>query len=268
MKKWKCTVCGYVHTGDEPPEKCPVCGADRSKFIEELEEKKGGDAEEKKTAKKDEKPTISASVNTSNRKWRCTVCGYVHNGDEPPEKCPVCGADRSKFVEVLEEKEAVVTEDKISAAKPPRGQALYDRVTDLLVRGHAHPISVHIPNGVAPVAVLFLFLAVIFDSRPLEMAAFYNMVVVLMAMPAVLFSGYNDWQKRFGGNMTNLFLGKMVCGAVVTLMALVAVIWRTVNPDIALASSGNLGYLAVHLILLGAGAIAGYLGGKLVFNQP
>ncbi len=38
MKKWKCTVCGYVHTGDEPPEKCPVCGADRSKFIELVEE--------------------------------------------------------------------------------------------------------------------------------------------------------------------------------------------------------------------------------------
>jgi len=22
MKKWVCSVCGYVHTGDEPPEKC------------------------------------------------------------------------------------------------------------------------------------------------------------------------------------------------------------------------------------------------------
>jgi rubrerythrin len=38
MRKWKCTVCGYVHTGDEPPEKCPVCGADRSKFVELVEE--------------------------------------------------------------------------------------------------------------------------------------------------------------------------------------------------------------------------------------
>ena len=34
MKKWKCTVCGYIHTGDEPPEKCPVCGAPKSKFID------------------------------------------------------------------------------------------------------------------------------------------------------------------------------------------------------------------------------------------
>ena len=23
--KWKCSVCGYVHTGTEPPQKCPCC---------------------------------------------------------------------------------------------------------------------------------------------------------------------------------------------------------------------------------------------------
>lgn len=26
MKKWRCTVCGYIHTGDTPPEVCPECG--------------------------------------------------------------------------------------------------------------------------------------------------------------------------------------------------------------------------------------------------
>ena len=32
--------------------------------------------------------------------WRCSVCGYIHKGDSPPEKCPNCGADRDKFGEV------------------------------------------------------------------------------------------------------------------------------------------------------------------------
>ena len=27
MKKWVCTVCGYVWEGENPPEKCPQCGA-------------------------------------------------------------------------------------------------------------------------------------------------------------------------------------------------------------------------------------------------
>ncbi len=32
MAKYVCPVCGYVHEGDEPPEKCPVCGVPGSKF--------------------------------------------------------------------------------------------------------------------------------------------------------------------------------------------------------------------------------------------
>ena len=30
-------------------------------------------------------------------KWVCTVCGYVHEGDTAPEKCPVCNAPAEKF---------------------------------------------------------------------------------------------------------------------------------------------------------------------------
>ena len=34
MKKFVCSICGYVHTGDEAPEKCPQCKAPASKFTE------------------------------------------------------------------------------------------------------------------------------------------------------------------------------------------------------------------------------------------
>ncbi len=33
MRKWKCTVCGYLHDGDGPPDVCPVCGAHKFQFI-------------------------------------------------------------------------------------------------------------------------------------------------------------------------------------------------------------------------------------------
>ena len=39
MKKWVCPVCGYVHEGDVPPEKCPLCNAPGSKFTEMKGEK-------------------------------------------------------------------------------------------------------------------------------------------------------------------------------------------------------------------------------------
>ena len=35
MKKWVCPVCGYVHEGDVPPEKCPQCGVPGAKFTEQ-----------------------------------------------------------------------------------------------------------------------------------------------------------------------------------------------------------------------------------------
>ena len=37
MKKFVCTVCGYVHEGMEAPEACPQCRAAKSKFQEKVE---------------------------------------------------------------------------------------------------------------------------------------------------------------------------------------------------------------------------------------
>lgn len=34
MKKYVCLICGYVHSGDEPPAVCPICGAGADKFKE------------------------------------------------------------------------------------------------------------------------------------------------------------------------------------------------------------------------------------------
>ena len=31
-------------------------------------------------------------------KWVCSVCGYVFEGEQPPERCPVCKAPASKFI--------------------------------------------------------------------------------------------------------------------------------------------------------------------------
>ncbi|MBE5962100.1 MAG: NADH peroxidase [Lachnospiraceae bacterium] len=34
------------------------------------------------------------------KKYVCIVCGYVYEGEKPPEKCPVCNADSGKFEEM------------------------------------------------------------------------------------------------------------------------------------------------------------------------
>ena len=52
-------------------------------------------------------------------KYVCQVCGYVHEGNEAPEKCPVCGAPADKFTAQSEEKvwaaEHVVGVHRVSA---------------------------------------------------------------------------------------------------------------------------------------------------------
>ena len=37
------------------------------------------------------------------KKWVCPVCGYVHEGDTPPEFCPQCKVPGSRFTEQKEE---------------------------------------------------------------------------------------------------------------------------------------------------------------------
>ena len=39
-------------------------------------------------------------------KFVCKVCGYVHEGPEAPEACPVCKAPKAKFEEMAADKDA------------------------------------------------------------------------------------------------------------------------------------------------------------------
>ncbi|MGE0086465.1 MAG: rubredoxin-like domain-containing protein [Desulfococcaceae bacterium] len=274
MKKWQCQVCGYIHEGDEPPDQCPVCGADK-KLFQEI----GASAGEKsKPAEKEKVKTAKA------KKWRCTVCGYIHEGDEPPDQCPVCGADKSLFEPVLEEASAEVSakEEKKSPAAPiknprkidlgPAPEAGKERILHIameqILKHHVHPVSVHIPNGVLPVSFIFLILAAISGSDALRIAACCNMIFVVLSMPLVLFTGYVEWKKRYKGFVSKRFLTKILCAAIVAATSLAVAVWLLIEPDVLSAESGHLFvFLLTNLIMLGAAATAGFIGGKLVFRD-
>ena len=50
------------------------------------------------------------------KKFVCTVCGYVHEGNEAPAECPVCHVKADKFKEVKEDELNFVVEHKIGVA--------------------------------------------------------------------------------------------------------------------------------------------------------
>lgn len=104
----ECLACGYLHQGAEPPEVCPLCGV-------------GSDQFRPHTAANESAPASPAKPEpTSASRWECRVCGYLHEGPQPPEECPLCGVDRTLF------------ERRHDAPAPP---PVADEVLQLVVAG-------------------------------------------------------------------------------------------------------------------------------------
>jgi uncharacterized membrane protein len=204
------------------------------------------------------------------RKWECTVCGHIHEGAEPPEECPICSADKSMFVEMIADNNTAEQgqEPVIPSARPSFLSFIYSKVSELILQYHLHPITVHTPNGIIPMAIMFWVMAVFLHLPLFELVAFYSLVYVLLVMPAVLLTGYEVWQKRYRGALTSIFKIKIGSVVVTVLTLLTLVIWRFVQPQIMAApSKGRWIFLGLAFVLLGAVALAGHIGGKLVFGN-
>jgi rubrerythrin len=108
MKKFICTVCGYVHEGSEPPEVCPMCKAPAAKFV--LQESKGlvfAD-EHRIGAAKDADPEIVEGLR-QNFLGECTEVGmYLAMSRQ---------ADREGFPEAAEAYKRIAYEEADHAAK-------------------------------------------------------------------------------------------------------------------------------------------------------
>ena len=65
------------------------------------------------------------------KKWICTVCGYVAEGETAPEKCPLCGVPQDKFKPVDEnEMLKFVTEHEIGIAKKGADEEMIKDLND------------------------------------------------------------------------------------------------------------------------------------------
>ncbi|MBF0103608.1 MAG: rubredoxin [Desulfobacterales bacterium] len=209
------------------------------------------------------------------KKWKCTICGYIHTGDEAPDTCPVCGADKTKFVEIIETVEPQdISTQSISdlPSELSSSQKLFKTIIDMssevIMKNHVHPISVHVPNGVVPISVFLVFFAVLFNKDNMAIAAFYNLCFVVLSMPMVIYSGYIDWQKKYNGKLTYVFATKILCAAIVSTFALVLVLWRLADPQVtSLESTTKWLFVIAHFIMLAAAGVAGHMGGKLVFKD-
>ena len=78
------------------------------------------------------------------KRWLCTVCGYIHEGETPPDTCPRCGAPKEKFVLMQDQdesmktaQEAQVKADAVQTESVPKSEASSssENVVDVIVVG-------------------------------------------------------------------------------------------------------------------------------------
>jgi len=109
MKKFVCSVCGYVHVGEAAPEKCPQCGASASKFSEVADTSAMAWADEHKigVAKGLDPEVVEGLKN--NFMGECTEVGmYLAMSRQ---------ADREGFPEIAEAYKRIAFEEAEHAAK-------------------------------------------------------------------------------------------------------------------------------------------------------
>lgn len=255
VKSWKCTVCGYIHEGPAPPEKCPLCGVPADKFVEVEQASEQGTPS--KTISSPKKPVAKATE--GERQWKCAACGYVHKGTVLPDSCPLCGVAKEQFIEAGSAASSSV------AMKTPQAQSFVAR---MIQKHHLHPILVHFPNGILPLAVCFSLLALLGCGDSFDVAAYYNMVAVLLTLPMVGYSGYIEWAGRYRSSKTLLFKVKIGSSIIMSVLLVILLLWRSLVPNVVLAQdSMSYTYFALSCLMVGFAGITGHIGGKFVFSS-
>jgi rubredoxin len=190
MARYECTVCGYIYDEEKEgtpwnrlPEDwvCPLCGSEKVyfKLVEES----------------------PAEVPAVGRKLRCSVCGYIMEGDFSGDECPACGALKAAFQP---------WEDRMS---PKRRKIL-----DL----HMHSIVVHFPQAFS-VFMFFLTAALFFLEGLMKVQFWMTLTVLSIFLPlstaAAVISGMIDGKTRFKRLSTIILKRKIAAGVVLFILS-------------------------------------------------
>ncbi len=87
-----------------------------------------------------------------------------------------------------------------------------------------HPAFTHIPMGMVIGAVVFRLASFLPRMKPLAKTGYHCVILGLLGVFPTIFTGYLDWQHRFGGTWEFLIVLKMVLAAVLTALLLLTAI--------------------------------------------
>ncbi len=123
-----------------------------------------------------------------------------------------------------------------------------------------HPALTHIPMGMVMGAVVFRLTAFLPRMKMLAKTGYHCAVLGLLGVVPTVFTGYLDWQYRYGGMWEFLIVLKMVLAVVLTILLFVVVIKD--DPENPRLDRRTGFYLLLVLVAIGLG----YSGGELQYG--
>jgi uncharacterized membrane protein len=189
--------------------------------------------------------------------WRCSVCGYLHEGHSPPEFCPLCHATADKFELV----ETVAGNRSLVAG-------LNEELCRMRETFAPHAVSAHFPTALIPTCSLFLLLAIIYSYPALDFVAFSLLMVAVASIPLTMFSGFLLWRRSYRKVRSVIVDRKIRLAWILLFIAAVTLSWRWLYPD--LVTNGGIAlvlYLLLNLLMLVCVTLLGHYGGMLAATK-
>ena len=133
---------------------------------------------------------------------------------------------------------------------------------------HLHPIFVHFPQALFPVAFAAFCLYLLTEVREFEAGASVAAMFGVLAAPVTMATGFFDWWNRYQAYMTSVFKIKITGSIILMALGAAAALLRAFHPDLAVLPLGALGwsYFGLLAACTATCVVLGHFGGKLVFH--
>jgi uncharacterized membrane protein len=141
---------------------------------------------------------------------------------------------------------------------------MFNSVYEFLARlGYTHPIhptEVHMPIGLVVGALIFAYVAVIFNRRQLENTVRYCIILAFIWLfPTILF-GYMDWQHFYLGAWLFPIKVKITLAFILAVLLLIAILIGRKK------GAGSIPALVLYTLCFMVVVVLGYFGGQLTYG--
>ncbi len=130
----------------------------------------------------------------------------------------------------------------------------------------SHRMTSHFPISLLMTASLLILLYEYFGDKSFEVAAYYTLLLGVIASPLSVLTGLWGWKISYLGRMTKIFKTKIIISTALLVVGFICAVLRTTYPDILLERSLlSWIYLTLVLCLTPIVVALGYYGGKITF---